>query len=53
MFQAVMYTTYCYLFHVRHAIWPTITGWVLCHEKSRATIVEGLYKLRPLHLVNS
>jgi len=33
IFQAVMYTTYCYFSHVQHANWPTITGLVLCHVK--------------------
>ena len=25
-------------FHVRHANWSTITGWVLCHEKGRPSL---------------
>jgi hypothetical protein len=46
IFQAVMYTTYCYFFHVRHANWPTITGWVLCHEKVEQPSLNGSINLK-------
>jgi hypothetical protein len=44
--QAVMYTTYCYFFHVLHANWPTITGRVLCHGKVGRPSLKGSVNLK-------